>query len=112
MAMFSSAWNPSTPWFARFFGWGWPLFFGMSTGLLIYLTILPFPHHPSTRYLSANACALLRDAGFTISSRPSACLLHGAYRDGTTTGFISVRQGDVKIQIRLSEVMAIRRESL
>jgi len=40
-------------------GWGWPLFAGAIFGLLIYLTLLPFPHRPASIYLSANGCDLL-----------------------------------------------------
>lgn len=92
------------------FGWGWPLASGAVFGLLIYLLVLPFPHRPAAINLSANGCELLREAGFSVEPRSSGCLLHGAYREGTTPGFMSIRQGDIEIQIRLSEVATIRRE--
>jgi len=92
-------------------GWGWTLFSGAIFGLLIYLTLLPFPHRPASIHLGANGCDLLREDGFTLASRPSGCVLHGAYRDGKASGFMSLRQGDNEIEIRLSEITAVRRES-
>lgn len=92
------------------FGWGWPLASGAVFGLLIYLLILPFPHRPAAINLGADGCELLREAGFSVKPRSSGCLLRGAYREGTTPGFVSIRQGEVEIQIRLSEITTIQRE--
>jgi len=92
-------------------GWGWPLASGAVFGLLIYLVIQPFPHRPAAITFSANGCEVLREAGFSVEPRASGCLLHGAYREGTTPGFMSIRKGDSEIQIRLSEITAISRES-
>ncbi|MDP2787006.1 MAG: hypothetical protein Q8O79_02885 [Pseudomonadota bacterium] len=89
-------------------GWGWPLFSGAIFGLLIYLALLPFPHRSAAIYLGASGCMTLREAGFSVEPRPSGCLLDGAYREEGIPGFISIRQGEGEMQIRTSEIMAIK----
>lgn len=87
--------------------WGWPLFYGAMTGLLIFLLLIPFPHRRATLYLDEQGCEVLRKEGFTAEQRTAGCLVRAAWRKAETHGFISLRQDGRELILSQSYIVGI-----